>query len=36
MSVYVYAVLAFLVAAALGVWLMRKAEKEEEPAEQGA
>ena len=36
LSVYVYAVLAFLVVAALGVWLMRKAEKEEEPMEQGA
>ena len=36
LSVYVYAVLAFLVVAALGVWLMRKAEKEEEPTEQGA
>ena len=35
MSVYVYAVLAFLVAGALGIWLMRKAEQEKEPAEQG-
>jgi complex iron-sulfur molybdoenzyme family reductase subunit gamma len=36
MSVYVYAVLAFLVAAALGIWLMRKAEQEKESSEQGA
>ena len=34
-SVYIYAVLAFLIAGALGVWLMRKAEKEGEPAEAG-
>ncbi len=32
-SVYVYSVLAFLVAGGLGIWLMRKAEKEETPAE---
>jgi DMSO reductase family type II enzyme heme b subunit len=31
-SVYVYAVLAFLIAGGLGVWLMRKAENEEETA----
>jgi DMSO reductase family type II enzyme heme b subunit len=35
-SVYLYAVLAFLIAGGLGIWLMRKAENEEEPAEVGA
>lgn len=34
-SVYVYAILAFLIAGALGIWLMRKAENEEEPVEAG-
>jgi complex iron-sulfur molybdoenzyme family reductase subunit gamma len=34
-SVYVYAVLAFLIAGAAGIWLMRKAESEEEPVEAG-
>ncbi len=32
-SVYVYAVLAFLIAGAIGIWLMRKAEHEDEPVE---
>jgi DMSO reductase family type II enzyme heme b subunit len=32
-SVYVYAILAFLVAGGLGIWLMRKVENEIEPAE---
>jgi hypothetical protein len=31
-SVYVYAVLAFLIAGGVGVFLMRKAENEEEAA----
>ena len=31
-SVYVYALLAFLIAGGLGIWLMRKAENEEETA----
>ncbi len=31
-TVYVYAVLAFLIAGGLGIWLMRKAEAEGEPA----
>ncbi len=35
-SVYVYAILAFLVAGGLGIWLMRKAENEIEPAEVSA
>jgi DMSO reductase family type II enzyme heme b subunit len=35
-SVYVYAILAFLVAGGLGLWLMRKAENEIEPAEVSA
>ena len=29
-TIYIYAVLAFIIAGALGIWLMRKAEKEEE------
>ncbi len=36
MSVYAYAALAFLIAGGLGFWLMRKAEKEEEPVEASA
>ncbi len=36
MSVYIYAILAFLVAAALGVWLMRKVENEDQPQEADA
>ncbi len=36
MSVYAYAVLAFLVVGGIGVWLVRKAETEGEPAETGA
>jgi DMSO reductase family type II enzyme heme b subunit len=35
-KIYVYAVLAFLVVGGLGIWLMRKAENEEESAETGA
>ena len=31
-SVYIYAILAFLIAGGLGFWLMRKVEKEDEPA----
>ncbi|MBC8241793.1 MAG: c-type cytochrome [Alphaproteobacteria bacterium] len=32
-SVYIYAALVFLIAGGLGIWLMRKVENEEEPAE---
>jgi DMSO reductase family type II enzyme heme b subunit len=32
-SVYVYAIMAFLIAGGVGFWLMRKAEKENEPAQ---
>jgi DMSO reductase family type II enzyme heme b subunit len=32
-SVYIYAILAFLIIGGLGIWLMRKAENEEAPAE---
>jgi DMSO reductase family type II enzyme heme b subunit len=35
-SVYIYAVLAFLITGGLGLWLMRKAENEAEPIETGA
>ncbi len=36
MSVYIYAILAFLIAGGLGIWLMRKVEKEDEAAKVGA
>jgi DMSO reductase family type II enzyme heme b subunit len=32
-SVYAYTILAFLIAGGLGIWLMRKAENEEQPVE---
>lgn len=35
-SVYVYTILAFLVAGGLGIWLMRKAENEKAPVEANA
>ena len=35
-TVYVYAVLAFLIVGGLGFWLMRKAENEGEPEELAA
>jgi DMSO reductase family type II enzyme heme b subunit len=35
-SVYAYTILAFLIAGGLGIWLMRKAENEEQPVEANA
>jgi DMSO reductase family type II enzyme heme b subunit len=35
-SVYIYAVLAFLITGGLGIWLKRKAENEDEPVEADA